>query len=461
MNAFMNFMENKFVPVAAKIGAQRHLVAVRDSFASIMPLLIAGSMAVLVNNLQITKDAATDPYQVLMTNVFGPGFKAFGGNIWWGTFAVMSVFIAFLVAYNLAKSYDAPPLQAGALSLAVYFLFIPQAITADGSGLLNDFIAKVSPGLAIPADFATGVGAWGNINWGFLNSSNLFAAIIIAMLVTEAYRLLLKSKYLVIKMPEQVPPAVARSFTALLPSMIVLAVASQVQIHFLTEGGIFYLGGNIFAVITKFVSAPIASVGQTFGAALFLPLFSQILWFFGIHGSNIIDPVMQAVFVPAVDANAAAIAAGQAATNIVTKSFFDAFVNMGGSGATIALIGAILVASKRKDFRMTAGMSVAPGLFNINESVTYGLPIVLNPIMFIPFILVPLVLTTVAYTFTALGIVPMTSVIIPWVCPPILSGFLATNGSIMGALLSLINLVIAFFIYLPFVIAANKGIERQ
>lgn len=454
MNAFMNFMENKFVPVAAKIGAQRHLVAVRDSFASIMPLLIAGSLAVLVNNLQITKDAATDPYQVFMTNVFGPGFKAFGGNIWWGTFAIMSVFIAFLVAYNLAKSYDAPPLQAGALSLAVYFLFIPQAITADGSGLLNDFIAKVSPGLAIPADFATGVGAWGNINWTFLKSDNLFAAIIIAMLVTEAYRLLLKSKYLVIKMPEQVPPAVAKSFTALLPSMIILALASWSQMFLFNTT-------SIFAVITKFVSAPIASVGQTFGAALFLPLFSQILWFFGIHGSNIIDPVMQAVFVPAVDANAAAIAAGQAASNIVTKSFFDAFVNMGGSGATIALIGAILVASKRKDFRMTAGMSVAPGLFNINESVTYGLPIVLNPIMFIPFILVPLVLTTVAYTFTALGIVPMTSVIIPWVCPPILSGFLATNGSIMGALLSLINLVIAFFIYLPFVIAANNGIERQ
>lgn len=449
MNAFMNFMETKFVPVAAKIGAQRHLVAVRDSFAAIMPLLIAGSMAVLVNNLQITKDAATDPYQVLMNNVFGPGFKAFGGNIWWGTFAVMSVFIAFLVAYNLAKSYDAPPLQAGALSLAVYFLFIPQAITADGSGLLNDFIAKVAPDLAIPADFATGVGAWGNINWGFLNSGNLFAALIIGMLVTEAYRLLLKSKYLVIKMPEQVPPAVARSFTALLPSMIILAVASWMQIFLFADK-------SIFAIITTFVSAPIANVGQTFGAALFLPLFSQILWFFGIHGSNIIDPVMQAVFVPAVADNAAGIA-----NNIVTKSFFDAFVNMGGSGATIALLAAILVASKRKDYRMTAGMSVAPGLFNINESVTYGLPIVLNPLMFIPFILVPLVLTTVAYVATAIGLVPVTTAIIPWVTPPVLSGFLATNGSIMGALLSAVNFGIAFIIYLPFVIAANKGIERQ
>lgn len=454
MNAFMNFMENKFVPVAARIGAQRHLVAIRDSFAAIMPLLIAGSMAVLINNLQITKDGATDPYQVMMKNIFGEGFKAFGGNIWWGTFAVISVFIAFLVAYNLAKSYDAPPLQAGALSLAVYFLFIPQAITADGSGLLNDFIAKVSPGLAIPADFATGVGAWGNVNWSFLNSGNLFAALIIGMLVTEAYRLLLKSKYLVIKMPEQVPPAVARSFTALLPSMIILALASWSQMFLFSET-------SIFALITKFVSTPIANVGQTFGAALFLPLFSQVLWFFGIHGSNIIDPVMQAVFVPAVDANAAAIAAGLKATNIVTKSFFDAFVNMGGSGATIALIAAILFASKRKDYRMTAGMSVAPGLFNINESVTYGLPIVLNPLMFIPFILVPLVLTTVAYTFTALGLVPVTSVIIPWVTPPVLSGFLATNGSIMGAFLSGLNFVIAFFIYLPFVIAANKGIERQ
>jgi len=170
---------------------------------------------------------------------------------------------------------------------------------------------------------------------------------------------------------------------------------------------------------------------------------------------------MQAVFVPAVIANADAIVAGLEPVNIVTKSFYDAFVNMGGSGATLALIGAILVGSKRKDYRLTAGMSAGPGLFNINESVTYGLPIVLNPLMLIPFILVPLVLTTTAYVSTAIGLVPMTSVVIPWVSPPILGGFLATAGSPMGALLSLVNLVLAFFIYLPFVRMANKAIELK
>jgi PTS system cellobiose-specific IIC component len=428
MSGFMNFMETKFVPVAAKIGAQRHLVAVRDSFAATMPILIAGSLAVLVNNLQVTGDAATDPYQTLMPKIFGEGFKAFGGNIWWGTFAILSLFIAFLVAYNLAKSYDAAPLQAGLISVATFFIFLPQVSPASGG--------------------------WGDINWGFLNSNNLFTAIFVGIIVAEAFRLLSKSKYLVIKMPDMVPPAVSRSFAALLPSMIILAVASWAQIF-------LFANTSLFALILDVVGTPIAKVGNTFAAALFLPLFAQVMWFFGLHGSNIIDPVMQAVFVPAVIANADAIVAGLEPVNIVTKSFYDAFVNMGGSGATLALIGAILVGSKRKDYRLTAGMSAGPGLFNINESVTYGLPIVLNPLMLIPFILVPLVLTTTAYVSTAIGLVPMTSVVIPWVSPPILGGFLATAGSPMGALLSLVNLVLAFFIYLPFVRMANKAIELK
>ncbi len=458
MNGFMNFMETKFVPVAAKIGAQRHLVAVRDSFAAIMPLIIAGSMGVLINNMQFTKDAATDPYQTLMPKIFGEGWKSFGGNIWWGTFAIMSVFIAFMVAYNLAKSYDANPIQAGVLSLATYFLFIPSAPVVDGAGKFTELFGQLAPGVALPETFDATFNAWGNINWSFLRADALFVAIIIGIAVAEAFRLLSKSKLLIIKMPEQVPPAVARSFAALFPSMIILAVASWILMFFFTgPTNLFGMEtASLFEVITKFVTAPIAKAGNTFGAALLLPLFAQTLWFFGIHGSNIIDPIMQAVFVPNVVANAEAISAGLKPTFIVTKSFFDAFVNMGGSGTTLALIAAIFVGSKRKDYRLVAGMSTPPGIFNINESMIFGIPIILNPMMIIPFMLTPLVLTTIAYVATAIGLVPMTSVVIPWVMPPVLGGFMATAGSPMGALLALVNLVVAFLIYLPFVMIANK-----
>jgi PTS system cellobiose-specific IIC component len=443
MKALIAFLEKYFVPVASKVGSQRHLVAVRDGFAAIMPIIIAGSMGVLINNLQVTKDAATDPYQMLMNSIFGgTGWKSFGGNIWWGTFAIMSLFIVFTVAYNLAKSYNLNPMSVGVLSFSTYFVFVPQAVNATLGDKVGD--------LAVPAELVgQQVGAWGNINWGFTNSGALFAAILVAIVVTELFRLLSKSKALIITMPEGVPPAVAKAFAALLPSLIVLSLAALAQMFLFNKEALVML-------INNSVQKPIVAIGTSFGGALAIAFLNHFLWFFGLHGSNILEPVMQAINLTAIDANIAAVTAGQPAPFIVTKSFFDAFVYMGGSGTTIALLAAIYVGSKRKHYRMMANLGVGPGLFNINEPVIFGLPIVLNPIYFIPFILTPMVLTTVAYVATAVGIVPHTIAVIPWVMPPILGGFLATGGSVMGGALAAVNLVIAFVIYMPFVLLAEK-----
>ncbi len=420
MNKFIGFLEKNFVPVAAKIGAQRHLVAIRDAFATIMPLIIAGSMAVLINNMNIPG------YQDMMGGIFGETWKGFGGNMWWGTFAIMSLFIAFMVPYNLAKSYDLNPTSAAVLSFATYFTFVPQ-VNAD---------------------------AWGNIGWQYTNATSLFAAIIIGVLVTEAFRLLSSTDALVIKMPEGVPPAVAKAFAALLPSMIILSVASLLQLT-------LFNATSLFALITEFIQAPLLKVGNSMGAAVLIAFLNHFFWFFGLHGSNILEPIMQSFYVPAVADNAAALAAGLPAPYIVTKSFFDAFVYMGGSGTTIGLLLAFFVASKLKHHRMMAGMGIAPGMFNINEPIIFGLPIVLNPIFFIPFIGTPVLLTIISYLATSWGLVPATTIVIPWVSPPIIGGFLATNGSIAGAVLSAVNLTISFFIYLPFVHMANKQEQKK
>lgn len=418
----MKFMEEKFVPIAAKIGAQRHLVAIRDSFVAIMALLIAGSMGVLINHMQFTKgDQAADPYQKFMTNLFGgTGWKDFGGNLWVASFAIISIFIAFLVAYNVAKSYEGNAIGAGVLSLAMFFMLMPNA-----HGAL----------------------------WDYSAAKGLFVAIIVGIISAEAFVRLSKSKALVIKMPDGVPPSVGRAFAALLPTLIILAVAALFQIFMVKV-----VENDVFTIIVNLIQKPLAELGDSFFVALLLPVIQQFFWFFGLHGSNLIDPVMQTVYVPAVLENAAAVLKGDPAPYIVTKSFYDAFVNMGGSGTTIALIAAIFVGSKRKDYRMVAGLSTAPGLFNINESILFGLPMVLNPIMFIPFLLVPIVLTTTSYIATAIHLVPPTIVPIPWVTPPILGGFFAT-GSIMGAVLSFVNLLIAFAIYYVFVKIANRASE--
>ena len=245
-------------------------------------------------------------------------------------------------------------------------------------------------------------------------------------------------------MPEGVPPAVARSFAALFPGMITLALFSFVMI------AVTAAGTNIFDLINTFVSAPIRDVADSYGSAVTIVFLNQFLWFFGLHGSNILGGIIEPVLLPLLDINAAAVSAGIAPVHIVTKPFLDAFVYMGGSGATIGLLVAIFIGSKKKQEKEIAKLGFAPGLFNINEPVIFGMPLVLNPWYVIPFLLGPVVMVTVAYFAMATGMVPKTVALIPWTFPPILGGAVAT-ASIRGGLLAAFNLFLSIVIYLPFV----------
>lgn len=304
-------------------------------------------------------------------------------------------------------------------------------------------------------DGATSFAAWGNINWAYTSATGMFVGILVALLATEIFVRLSRADFLVIKMPEGVPPAVARSFAALFPGMILLAIMSilcmllgQTADH------------NIFATITKYVGAPVKTMTDSLGSALFIVFIQQFLWFFGLHGPNIIGAVTEPILLQLLDENMRAIAAGQVAPHIITKPFFDSFVHLGGSGGTITLLAALFFAGKRKQNREIAKLGVAPGLFNINEPVIFGFPIVLNPILFVPFVFGPLVLTTIAYLATAIGLVPRTIAMVPWTFPPVIGGFVAT-ASIQGALLAAVNLVVGFLIYLPFIRIIEKVQEKK
>lgn len=416
MKKLISFLERYFVPIAGRIGSQRHLVAIRDGFVVLMPLIIAGSMAVLINSLPIK------PYQNFMTNLFGDTWKNFGGNIWMGSFAIMSLLVVSTIAYNLAKSYESDGLSAAVIAFAA-LLTITQP-TKDGSG----------------------------IPYGWTGGLGLFLAIIVALIATEIFVRLRNTKALVIKMPEGVPPAVAKSFAALLPAIITIAIFSLIKIFFTVIGV-----ADIHKLIYDVLQGPLASMANTLWSAIIIALLNHLFWFFGLHGSNILEPVMQAVYLPALNANIEAFKAGATVIpNIVTKPFFDCFVYMGGSGVTLCLIAAIYIASKRKHYRSMANLSAAPGLFNINEPLVYGMPIVLNPVLLIPFIITPVILTIISYVAIATGLVPHTVVMVPWTTPPIISGWLATGGSWRGSLLQIINLFIGIVMYIPFIIMAEK-----
>ncbi|NRZ99235.1 PTS system cellobiose-specific IIC component [Clostridium tetanomorphum] len=306
MKGFFNWMERHFVPVAGKIASQRHLVAIRDGFATITPIIMAGAFAVLFNNLGWKK------YQDFMNWLLPADWKNFGGGIWNGTFAAMSLLLVFTISYHLARSYEKDGLSAGIVSLAA--LLILYKPTEDG----------------------------GALPFAFLGGEGLFLALIVALIATEIFVKLAGNPKLIIKMPEGVPPAVSKSFAALLPSIIVLAATAAVKQIFATIG-IPDIHEALFVVL----QAPLQGVMGSLGGLLILVLVEQLLWFFGLHGSNILAPIINAVLLPLTEANIKAFKNGVNPEHIVNSQFLDSYINMGGSGTTIALLIAIFLVGKK------------------------------------------------------------------------------------------------------------------
>lgn len=420
--------------VAGKIGNQRHLGAIRDGFITLMPLLIVGSLVTLINNFPVGSGSGdTLRWVYLEGNPMFQWLANLNGSVWWGTFGMISIFATMTISYSLAKSYDANCLSAAVISLASFLSAVPQMAIfnlADG----------------------TEAAGWGFINYKYVNATGLFVAIIVSLIATEIFVRLSKSDKLIIKMPAGVPPAVSRSFASLLPGMLtVLAVGLMaVAVDLIAKM-------NIFDLISTTIMSPLSNASGSLGFGFAIVFLTHLLWAFGIHGPNIFEAILQPLNVMAIEQNLAVAADPTVGSTVIfSKSFADAFIYMGGSGVGLGLVIAILLASKTKSNRMIGNLGFAPGLFNINEPVIFGLPIVLNPIFIIPFIIAPIVSLLIAYGATMAGFLPVVTAVIPWTTPPILSGLFATGFAWQGPVIQIINLSLSILIYLPFVKMADK-----
>ncbi|WP_078411889.1 PTS cellobiose transporter subunit IIC [Priestia abyssalis] len=421
MSKVMQLMEEKFMPIAGRIGSQRHLVAVRDGFVAIMPLIIVGSLAILINNFP------SEAFQNFMLSLFGEQWKTVGGNVWNGSFAILGLLVAASISYRLARSYDLDGLSAALISVASLVILTP--VTKD----------------------------WG-ISYAWTGAQGLFVAVLTALVVTELFRILIKSK-LTINMPEGVPDGVVKSFKALLPATIILILVGLLQALLTVLGNT-----SLHEVVFNSIQKPLQALSDSLPTAIIFAFLNHLLWFFGLHGTNILGPIMDSIYLPLIEKNQSLFSAGTSAFDvpyIVTKPFFDSYVFMGGSGTTLSLILAIFIVVKSAHYRSVAKLSAPAGLFNINEPVLFGLPIVLNPMMLIPFILIPTVLTISSYFAISLGFVPKTVAILPWTTPPFISGYLVSGGSWSGVILQIINFTIATVLYLPFIKAADRTQMKQ
>lgn len=411
------FFEEKFIPVATKIANQRHILALRDGIILTMPLLIIASLFIIISDFPV------EGYQNFMTGLFGEGWGDFVWNdVFVATTSLIAVIATFGIAKSLVDSYDMDGTPAGVIALSSFFVLLPLDVDTWG---------------------------W---NADLFGSANLFMGMIVALLIGELYRVIVK-KNLVIKLPGSVPPSISNSFVALVPAGAAIVLSLIVKMIFRATPF-----GDMGSFITAVVSAPLTIAGTSYPGAMFATFIEQLLWSFGIHGSSVVTAVMEPIWLNANLENLAAFQAGATQLpHIITQTFIENFMWIGGSGATLPVVIYMLCFARSKMLKDLGRLSIAPGLFNINEPVVFGLPIVLNPFLMIPFIVSPLVIFTISYVGMYLNIFPrMVGVSIPWTTPYLISGYLATGGRFGGVLLQIVNFVVAFFIWLPFIRSWDK-----
>ncbi len=397
--------------------------AIREGLVSMIPVLIIGAFALILKTFPI------EQYQLFLTS-FADGFLlVLLDLVYSATFGVLALYMSFSIsrAYMLIKA-DPDAVSVGAEFAAMLSFFIVSGAYLPGFG--TESMGPKSMFLAI----ITGLGA-----------SSLYLAL---------------NKFLQSHRRTLFSSGANREFNRMLSTMMPLALtviffalANAVVIRAFGVDSIRVLLIRFFEWLFSF-----GEVG--FIKGFFFVLFSSVLWFFGIHGSDTLEEVMQTYFAPGLAANQAAFEAGVEPSSILTKGFFDCFVLMGGCGSTICLLIALLVFSRNRAHRGLGMTAAFPMIFNINELMVFGLPVIFNPIMLVPFLLVPLVCYSVSYTAIATGLVPMIVNEVEWTTPIILGGLRAT-GSAAGAILQIVNVVLGVLIYTPFVRLLDRQTEEE
>lgn len=405
-----NIMEEKFLPIAAKIGGQRHLLALRDGIVMVMPLLILGAFAMIIAEFPVKG------YLNFMAATFGDNWNAFEGIIMNATYGIVALVACYGVTSSLVNSYKIDGTPAGIVSLSAFFIINLVQSFKDGDANVSAWATKT-----FTAEF-------------------LFTALIVALISGEIYRILVQKNF-TIKLPKTVPPSVSRQFTALLPAVVIM-------LFFLIVRGLFSLTtwGSFPAFVATAISAPLRGFGTSYLGTLMAVFAEHFLWSLGLHGSSIvIFPIFEPMWIVNLQENIS-----NGAKHIVTQPFYENGVWIGGSGATLPVVVYMLVFAKSKLLKQIGRIGITPGLFNINEPITFGLPVVLNPFLMIPFIAAPAIVTTIQYFGTAIGLFPYCNYMVPWTTPFLISGFLMTQ-SLMGVIAQIISFAAAFVVWLPFI----------
>ncbi len=441
MEGMIAKFEQVMMPIAGKVSSNKYLLAMRDSFSMLLPFIIVGSF------FGIIEWVVLDPWGTIMgenglnlgrtlTGLSGDAYKECGfvhalqimqglcNNVVTVGFGIFSFLLVAAFAYRLGGIWGGDKFSTALTAIGAFIIVTPQEIVAKSGE------------------------KFGGFSLDYFGNKGVLTAIIVATVAAWIFSKLSKNEKIRIKMPDTVPPAVAKSFAVLIPVFATLTfftifatVLAQCQFFGKTA-----LNDLIYAI----VQAPLMGFSQGLGFSLLYQFTAWFFWWFGIHGHNVTAAVQNMVYMPAQLANQAGDAA-----YIFSNGFFEA-----GLMHIMGLVIAILLFSKKESWRGVAKLGAPAMLFNIQEPLAFGLPIVLNPMLLIPYILAPLANTIVGWLAVTAGIVPIFKYVVPWTMPMFFGGTIGT-GSIMGGLLQLVWLAMDICIYAPFVIASNKVKDEE
>ncbi|WP_419023129.1 EAL domain-containing protein [Emergencia sp.] len=377
---------------------------IRNGFVAAIPFLLMGAFSLMITSLPIT------PYQNFITEIWNGRVYAFFDSIYDYTICALSLILLITISYYYAKYYNArEPSSYPIISVISYVVFV-------GMGME-------------PAE----------LDITIFSQMWTLTAVVIALLSSALYHQLLEKVY------KRHGKNIYRSSKGS-TKFVYLIIPSVVTI------GLFGLASVVLdvifgAAVSQNVLSVIAmelfdNLGRNFGSSILFIFLVHFMWMFGIHGSNVLDDVATTLFADRWG-------------EVFSKTFFDTFVLMGGSGTAISLLIAILLFMKNKGKRRLAKLSFLPVLFNVNETLIFGLPVIFNPVLLVPFVLTPVITLITSTAAVSLDFVPVVNASVNWTTPVILSGYL-TTGSIAGSLLQIFNICIGVLIYMPFVRVLEK-----
>lgn len=414
---------DKMLAAVMKFVNLKAIIALKDGIMYTLPLTLVGSIFLLLAQIPY------QPFNDWMASIFGAGWTEPLFQLYGVTFSIIAFAACMGIAYAYVKNEGHEPLAAAIIALVVFLGINNSYVMATGADKKAIQVSNV-------------------IDKTWTGGQGMVAAILVGLIVGAVYSWFLNKK-ITIKMPEGVPQGVANQFTALVPAAAIFTGTFIVYVFFK-----YALNTTLIEWIYKVLQIPLQGMTDSVGGVIVCTVLVSFFWWFGIHGAILVMGVVQGLYTANQLANQAIITSGKALTiangaHIMTNQLWSGYVALTGSGFTIGLVIAMIYYGKSAQSKALGKLALGPAIFNINEPITFGFPIVMNPFMFVPFIVVPLVSALSTYFMIRIGFLhPFTAVEVPWTTPPIISGFILQGWK--GALWQVVLMAWSTIAYFPF-----------